>query len=111
MGQCHVFILNNKIIERTFPLKSVFRLKAFASNLEYIAKHNDEAAEGKHTFTLGVNKFADLTHEEYVASLNRNARSYDEIEYPKTAKNLARPDSVDWRDEVRYIIECFKFYS
>merc|ERR1712168_862724 len=37
------------------------RLKAFADNLDKIAKHNKEAAEGKHTYTLGVNKFADLT--------------------------------------------------
>merc|ERR1711872_517638 len=42
------------------------RLKAFADNLDKIAKHNEEAAEGKHTYTLGVNKFADLTEQEWI---------------------------------------------
>merc|ERR1711872_372556 len=63
------------------------RLKAFADNLDKIAKHNKEAAEGKHTYTLGVNKFADLTEQEWRDTLTLNIVK-DDI-----------PDSVDWRDE------------
>lgn len=65
----------------------------------YINKHNEEEAEGKHTFKLGVNKFSDLTHEEWVEGLKGGERRYKDVEYPKTSKNLDRPDSVDWRDD------------
>ena len=37
----------------------------FKDNIEYIDKFNNE---GNRTFKLGVNKFADLTTEEFLAS-------------------------------------------
>merc|ERR1712156_490159 len=39
----------------------------FEQNLDYIKSHNAEAASGKHTYTLAVNAFADMTHEEFLA--------------------------------------------
>merc|ERR1711872_1171535 len=42
------------------------RKAIFAANLERIEKHNAEHAEGKHTYWLGVNQFADLTNAEFV---------------------------------------------
>ena len=36
----------------------------FAANVAKIEKHNAEAAAGLHTFTMGVNKFADMLPEE-----------------------------------------------
>ena len=71
----------------------------FKDNLEYINKHNEEAAQGKHTFQLGVNKFADISHEEWVASLNQR-KSVADTPVSKTNPNPLRKDSVDWRDEV-----------
>merc|ERR1712029_178044 len=53
------------------------RKSIFAANLERIEKHNAEHAEGKHSYWLGVNQFADLT----------NDLSY-----------MAAPSSYDWRD-------------
>jgi hypothetical protein len=43
-----------------------YRREVFMRNLAEIDKHNKEAAEGKHSYTLGVNKFTDLTYEEFV---------------------------------------------
>merc|ERR1712098_154124 len=40
------------------------RKAIFAANLERIEKHNSEHAQGKHTYWLGVNQFADLTNDE-----------------------------------------------
>ena len=71
----------------------------FKDNLEYINKHNEEAAQGKHTFQLGVNKFADISHEEWVASLNQR-KSVADTPVTKTKPNPLRKDSVDWRDDV-----------
>ena len=46
------------------------RYTNFVKNREYVKKHNDEAAQGRHTFTLGMNKFADLTVQEFEAQYN-----------------------------------------
>ena len=40
------------------------------ANLKYINKHNNEASLLKHTFTLGMNKFGDLTNIEYARMYN-----------------------------------------
>eukprot|EP01147_Barroeca_monosierra_P001608 gene1608-4745_t len=41
------------------------RAQIFADNLAFISRHNAEAARGLHTYTVGINQFADLTNEEY----------------------------------------------
>ena len=78
-------------------------MTAFANNLELIKKHNKEAAEGKHTYTLGVNKFADMTNEEWRQSLTLNIVKEGKPTYHMKSAAPAIPDSVDWRDEVSYI--------
>ena len=71
----------------------------FKDNLEYINKHNEEAAQGKHTFQLGVTKFADISHEEWVASLNQR-KSVADTPVTYTKPDPLRADSKDWRDDV-----------
>merc|ERR1711915_182138 len=46
------------------------RKSVFVSNYKLIQKHNAEHALGLHTYTLGVNQFADLTNEEFVKTYN-----------------------------------------
>merc|ERR1712241_1546671 len=58
--------------------EDAYRMKVFSDNLEKISKHNDEAEKGMHTFTLGVNKFADLTIEEWRNTLALNTRKSGE---------------------------------
>jgi len=73
------------------------RKAIFAENLRLINQHNTEHALGLHTFTLGVNKFADMTSGEFGAYYNglrsegQNDLNVVEIE----AGDL--PETVDWR--------------
>ena len=81
----------------------VHRMSAFRANLEYINAHNSQ--QPAPTFTLGLNRFADLTNEEYrvryVGSLldrdyrskGRASRRITEFRY----KDVDAPASVDWR--------------
>jgi len=73
------------------------RRSVFAENLKLIESHNAEHAKGVHTFTLGVNKFADFTNKEY-----RQMLSFKPVERSGNALHQSvgnAPDSKDWRDE------------
>lgn len=73
------------------------------SNLKYIQKHNLEYDMGKHSYSLGMNQFGDLTTEEFHAAylgMKRPARNITGASLflsPLNVKSL--PDSVDWRTE------------
>ena len=75
-------------------------MNAFAGNLQKIFKHNKEAAEGKHTYTLGINKFADLTEQEWRDSLTLKVVKDEKPKFQMKSKIVDIPDEVDWRDEV-----------
>ena len=45
-------------------------MQTYAANKAYINKHNAEADAGMHTFRLGINKYADMTNEEFRAMMN-----------------------------------------
>merc|ERR1711981_904817 len=79
--------------------ENAHRMKAFADNLEKIAKHNKEAAEGKHSYTLGVNQFADLTEAEWRETLTMNIVKEGKPTLQMKNKIVNIPDAVDWRDE------------
>jgi len=69
------------------------RQQAYQDNLEIIKKHNSEG----HSFTLGVNEFADLTNDEfrklYTSKFNRTRAR--RTKYLDTVPAAA----VDWRDQ------------
>ncbi|XP_070964754.1 cathepsin 8-like [Oncorhynchus clarkii lewisi] len=46
-----------------------FRRMIWETNQGLICQHNLEAEMDKHTFTLGMNKFGDMTNKEYNALL------------------------------------------
>merc|ERR1712055_585036 len=73
------------------------RKSIFAANLKFIENHNAEHALGLHTFTVGVNQFADLTNEEFVKQFTGFAAA-DGL--PETSVDVAGdlPDSIDWRE-------------
>jgi len=78
--------------------EEAFRLTIFADNLEKIAKFNEENDTPK----LGLNKFADLTPEEFknqhasCANYESKQNKLDQdVEEPEFIGAL--PDSVDWR--------------
>lgn len=79
--------------------------------MELITKHNLEAAAGLHTYTLGVNQFADLTNEEWRNKflLIPNVKSMGTFEEKIGRSN--RPDSIDWRDKVTYTVYVLFVFS
>ncbi|KAI6649628.1 Cathepsin L [Oopsacas minuta] len=82
--------------DRTYEgIEDSMRRIVFENNLQYIEKFN---AEGN-SYTLAVNKFADLTHSEFTSIyLGRkpNPEGKREPYYPvQTTAN----DTVDWRDK------------
>merc|ERR1712038_581048 len=82
----------------TDAFEEAYRKGIFAANLAKINQHNVEHANGEHSWTMGVNQFADLTHDEFMAM---NTLSIPDMpaapkKYSMQAKSMA--SSVDWRD-------------
>lgn len=80
------------------------RFEIFKKNLDVIEKHNSEYSMGIHSYTLGVNHFADWTFAEFKEKMlgtrlnmthNKLASSGTFVKLPASIK---APDSVDWRD-------------
>ncbi|KAL2609161.1 hypothetical protein R1flu_027734 [Riccia fluitans] len=81
------------------------RMKVFKENLEYIDAHNKEES----SYSLGLNRFADLTNEEYRKTflgtrLDREKRALRRQQNPRKSryenvdlKDL--PTSIDWREK------------
>jgi len=67
--------------------------------LKFIEKHNTEHALGLHTFTVGINKFADLTNEEFVKQYTGAIpkESYPEATLQADPTNPPLPKEIDWR--------------
>jgi len=76
------------------------RKSVFISNLRLIQKHNAEHALGLHTYTLGVNQFADLTNDEFVKTYNGfRPEMYQGLPKANLKSVGAEPDSIDWREQ------------
>ncbi|XP_053205502.1 procathepsin L-like [Panonychus citri] len=77
------------------------RFKIFAKNFAKIKAHNARAANGQHSYRLGVNKFADLTHDEFVAK-HLGLKGVGPVYAPSVHKKVPKnelPASVDWRSK------------
>jgi len=71
----------------------VLRRNIFAANVAKVEKHNSEG----HSWTMGVNKFADLTGEEFKAIYASGYRAKEKRSVNvSTLKSAALPTSVDW---------------
>ncbi|KAF0291938.1 Digestive cysteine proteinase 1 [Amphibalanus amphitrite] len=80
------------------PIEEFYRMKVYADNKVLVDKHMKEYAEGKHTYTLALNKFADFTTEEF-------SRIFKGVKIGSTRPHAihkhsgkAAPESVDWRE-------------
>ncbi|KAJ4963898.1 hypothetical protein NE237_023837 [Protea cynaroides] len=77
------------------------RFEIFKDNLRFIDEHNAE----NRTYKVGLNRFADLTNEEYRAMyLGTKIDSHRRLSRPMSDRYAFRvgdslPDSVDWRDK------------
>jgi hypothetical protein len=73
------------------------RQQIFKRNLEYI--QNKNAQKGV-TYQLGVNKFADLTNEEFKKRLGRKrGNTTMQAEDFKILDDSNLPDFIDWRQK------------
>ncbi|CAL9093827.1 unnamed protein product [Musa acuminata var. zebrina] len=77
-----------------------YRLGVFTRNLDFV---NAFRQAGNRSYTVGLNRFADLTKEEFLAAytttgLKSSAGSYPGLHPFRYAKVIA-PSSIDWRNE------------
>ncbi|CAF1339726.1 unnamed protein product [Adineta ricciae] len=75
------------------------RRNIWEENVQMIQKHNLEADLGVHTFTMKVNQFADLTHEEFIKQMtglriNSETKPSQKVHI---SSNRKLPTTVDWR--------------
>ncbi|XP_060526716.1 procathepsin L-like [Cylas formicarius] len=82
-------------------LEDQLRFSIFQGNLRKIDEHNSNFDRGLVTYRLGVNRFADLSEEEFRSMLTFNASGKSQaasrsiFEVPEEAKV---PTKKDWRD-------------
>jgi C1A family cysteine protease len=88
--------LNAKVYE---PTERDYRNSVYDANVMKVDKHN----LGNHTWTMGINKFADLTADEFSAHFTGRIVSPPRRSLRSTAKSslaplntTALPTSVDW---------------
>jgi len=85
-------------------LEAKFRLKIYMENKAKVERHNRKAQQGKHTFTLQMNKYGDLLHHEFRTMLNgykqrpkNQTRKYEAATFIRNAHVDRLPAKVDWR--------------
>jgi cathepsin L len=89
---------HNKVYQH--EKEETMRRLIWEKNLALINEHNVKADGGEHTFWLGMNKFGDMTSEEFSAKVNGFKKPANKnrtnIYVPEKIKI---PDSVDWRTQ------------
>lgn len=60
-------------------LEDAHRRIIFCKNLRLIDAHNERYKRGEVTFEMGVNQFADMSHEEFLRWLHTGSRDYNSI--------------------------------
>jgi len=79
-----------------------FRQKVYIENRHKIARHNLQAANGEHTYTMAMNHFGDMLHHEFVATMNgfkgKNFTKSGVGAFFVEPANVELPSSIDWRD-------------
>ena len=80
------------------------RREIFEDNLALISAHNAEAANGLHTFEIGLNEFADMTDKEFFSTMNGYVMS--EADSVASSGGLYEPRQVDGCDEIHDLKDC-----
>jgi len=75
------------------------RFNAFVANYDFIQQHNAEAAQGLHSFTVGLNQFADLTQAEWAAQYLRPYNSTRQRNFVVLPESNELAGSLDWRSK------------
>nr|BAC65418.1 cathepsin L [Pandalus borealis] len=84
----------------THGKEDLYRRSIFENNQKVVEEHNERFRQGLVTFDLKMNRFGDMTTEEFVSQmtgLNKVERTVGKVfaHYPE----VERADTVDWRDK------------
>jgi len=82
-------------------MQEVIRRSIWEKNLRAIHEHNLLRDEGVHSFSVGINEYSDLTHEEYRSTLlgYKQSNATRQGALFMAPSNIQVPKKVDWRDE------------
>ncbi|CAH1101723.1 unnamed protein product [Psylliodes chrysocephalus] len=75
------------------------RFQIFQNNVQVINAHNARYEAGLETYTMGVNKFTDLTPKEFRAMLRLQNGPLTWQNLTRHVQNGTAPDSIDWREK------------
>ncbi|CAG9855010.1 unnamed protein product [Phyllotreta striolata] len=89
----------NKIYDNSE--EETHRFQVFKENLNIIRKHNEMYNKGEVTYYMGVNKFTDMSEEEFNKMLQLQALTKPKITTTphKHPENTQIPESIDWREK------------
>ncbi|XP_053387958.1 procathepsin L-like [Mercenaria mercenaria] len=78
------------------------RRQIWEDNIKYIELHNLEADRGLHTYRLGMNKYGDMTIDEFVSVMNGYKQNGTRVTCgtynpPMNVDLSSLPETVDWR--------------
>lgn len=90
--------LHGKVYEAA---EEVSRRAIWAKNTMKVVMHNAEAAQGKHTYTLKMNVYGDMSHEEFLSKMVgvKQSKKASSASSFMTPANFKAPTSVDWRKQ------------
>lgn len=107
----HTWTIFKRIYKRSFnDVEESSRREVFQRNVDLISKHNIEADLGLHSFWLEVNRFTDMTNDEYRQYLGYkpNSETLNPQFFPSNILNANNtyyanpwdiPSSLDWRSK------------
>merc|ERR1719400_1329352 len=74
------------------------RRLTWEDNLKFIDEHNAAAANGEHTYEVGVNEYADWSTDEFVKFMNgfKNSSETGDVDNFENVRDEDLPSSVDW---------------
>ncbi|XP_044262263.1 procathepsin L-like [Tribolium madens] len=107
--------------EYSTKTEEVKRLAIFRENLSKIEAHNTRFKNGEVTYFKAMNKFSDLTTDEFLAFINRNKltkqeKNYQNLKKINSTKIEQYESQVDWRSnglvsEVKNEAACSSSWS
>ncbi|CAH1109597.1 unnamed protein product [Psylliodes chrysocephalus] len=74
------------------------RFQIFQDNVQKVNTHNARYEAGLETYTMAVNKFADLTPKEFGAMLRRNNGPIPRMTLTSHVQSDTAPEAMDWRE-------------
>ncbi|XP_011869904.1 PREDICTED: cathepsin L [Vollenhovia emeryi] len=85
------------------PLEEGYRMKIFLDNKRKVAEHNRKYEMNQVTYKLGINKYGDMLHHEFVSTMNGFNKSLSAVKKHLGATfippaNVELPKEVDWRE-------------